>query len=126
MCKRRTRGDRDSADLRLCAQCYELGGADNSHNDNDTPPTDKEMVYYETLVAKIEKSGGDGQKVREFHDYIWTPTVLDAIAFSILDATAGEFGFLDEAQTEVPALTKKQFAGLSYLRSGQPCRQHLK
>jgi hypothetical protein len=71
VCDRRTRhtGDNDSGEL--CAECWELAGCDNTHNDSATVPTEKEMAYYESLVAAAVKKGSNADKMRNAFEYIW-------------------------------------------------------
>lgn len=72
ICKRRTRGNHDSVQHAMCAECLELAEWDNHHNDYATLPTTTELEYYDTLLAKIGKRGGDMDRVMNTFDYIWT------------------------------------------------------
>ena len=70
VCDRRTRHV-ENTDSELCPECWELAGHDNHHNDNATVPTDSEMKYYESLVTKAEKKGGNAHFMRASNSYIW-------------------------------------------------------
>jgi len=68
VCGRRTRPvDSDTC----CAECWELAGQDNYHNDNACGPTPKELAYYESLVAVAVAKGGDADAIRAQNPYIW-------------------------------------------------------
>ena len=72
VCKRRTRGDGDCNSCELCAECFELAGWDNHHNDNGSKPDAEEMATFNALLKKIVKLGGDGDRVKSLNDYLWT------------------------------------------------------
>ena len=59
-CKRATRDTGgDNTDLRLCAECYEIGGIENQISDNpNSPDLPKWEAEVAALQAKIVEKGG--------------------------------------------------------------------
>lgn len=71
-CGRQTRGTIDTIGIDMCAQCYDLAGDDNMHNDDGTTPDAEQMAHYNALLAEIVAKGGDADKVKGLNDYLWT------------------------------------------------------
>jgi hypothetical protein len=59
VCQRRTRddGQRDSVHVRLCSQCYELGGIENMFHDGNAEPSDATEAL--ALLAQLETKGAN-------------------------------------------------------------------
>ena len=70
ICKRRTRMAGQDND-NICAECYELAGYDNFHNDNHVAPNADELKFYEAIVAKAAKRGSDAERMRQCFDYLF-------------------------------------------------------
>jgi hypothetical protein len=73
MCGRRTRstGRGDNEHAGLCAECFDLAGEDNQHNDDGTEPTAAQLVWYNDLLQIIADRGGDAAKVKRTCSYLW-------------------------------------------------------
>lgn len=71
VCRGRTRQtDQDAVQLGLCAECYELAGEDNMHNDDGTRPTASQAVHYAELLFRISRrEGASVQRARDANCY---------------------------------------------------------
>jgi len=71
VCHGRTRRtDQDAAQIGLCAECFELAGDDNMHNDDGTVPTARQAVHYAELLFRISRrEGADAQRAKDANGY---------------------------------------------------------
>lgn len=75
-CHRRTRGNRDSAQLDMCEDCFELAGLDNQINDDGRALDRDEVRERDERLANIVRLGGDADRVRSLNDYLWPANPL--------------------------------------------------
>lgn len=71
ICGRGTRqSTQDSADSELCPQDWDLAGLDNTVNDNGLDPSEY-AAERDRLLAAIVARGGDPERVKAAHSFLW-------------------------------------------------------
>jgi hypothetical protein len=73
VCDRSTRRVDQGHDSRLCPQCWDLAGLDNTVNDNG--PTEPSLgdwtTYRDALLADAVAKGGNAEQIKKEFTYLW-------------------------------------------------------
>ena len=61
----------DQGNDRICQQCWDIAGLDNTVNDEGREPTARERAHGQSLLTEISAKGGDADAVREANEFLF-------------------------------------------------------